>query len=413
MIRPAWQVFAAAALTVFVASRASAATGAPSQGDSDEEILRRIELKVGRDSAAAVAAVRALLKTPVSVEVPPSIPFECTADRDLFNSRAVQSYVTAASAPELQAMTKLLEIQRAAQLLGIGGDTYNFEVWLLRRQIRKVQDLLRAHKGKPEKVAPILAFAVEVNRQVQLIGGAEREEQQLLAPVGDFVAATIDSLLRELVSKHDYRRATTLIRVARWARLLSSSGSSAGAEEAMEAALSFRVRIAFTFKTTGENGHVEDWTLEAEVPVTGAFDDVTNKEILKGSGEGKYVSYVNHDANPRTRATMTAKGFPLDVRIEEFDACAGMAMVGVSRFFADAERYLAPVDQGEPAELPMAKTGWELLFGDRNERGFYWFPVSVRNLNPTAVDSTRDQTMNTFDGHVSAQLIHTPRSAKK
>ncbi len=300
----------AASANEAAAARPGSLTAGP-QESSDEEILKRIERKVGKDSAAAVAAVRAILKTPVQVEVPPSIPLECTpGESDPVNGKPAQAYVAAASAPELPAMQKLLDVQRTAQLLGIGGDTYFFEIKLLRRQLQKVDDLIKSYRNRPEKIAPIIAFALDVHKQVQLIGGDGNDEQQLLAKIGDYLATAIDSIARELVSQHDYRRATTLMRVARMSRLLTDSGASKNAEAAMEAALSFKLHLVFTFTVTGENGHVENWKLEGEFPLNASFDADTNQEVIKGTGDGAYMSYTNSDPVPRTRLSMEAGRLP-------------------------------------------------------------------------------------------------------
>ncbi len=105
---------------------------------------------------------------------------------------------------------------------------------------------------------------------------------------------------------------------------------------------------------------------------------------------------------------MTAPPFEVNVRIDNFDPCAGKATVYIDRFFADSEKYTAKVAP-EPADIPMTKVGWQILFEDKFKQSVFAFDVPVTNLSATPIDEQISKTINAFSGTLTIKLVHKPR----
>jgi hypothetical protein len=391
----------------------ASALPARAQETVDDAFVRRMKDKLDRESAQVVEEIRRLLATPIAVEEPPSITFECLENpQELAANKWLKGYVDRAAAPELPLIRRLLDIKRSGQLVGLQNDVYTLELKLLQRLQAKANSLLgEPYIGRPAKILPVAAFSLEVVEVFQLLGTASGHsyDQAFLVKLGDFIAAALKEVKGELVQKHDFRRAVSLMRLAKWAQSLGSTHPAVESASAdVEAAMTFDLSLTFDFTNTGANGSVEAYKLQSDFEVRSRYDEQLKKEFIGGSGTGRYVSYIDHDPGSKL-SLVGAPSFPVRVRIDQFDACAGKATVGIDRFYANMETYTSR-NADEPTELPTVMWGWRGLFEEQLQKGWFVFEVPLVNLKETPVETTVSKEMNAFAGKLTIKLTHTPRS---
>jgi hypothetical protein len=369
----------------------------------------------------AMAKARELLKQKeVVYPSPPSTPLECKTTEALMNAQTVKDFVAEASAPEIEVITLLQDARKEKLLLGTAtaeDNTYGLELQLVSRLKLKAERLLQDYRrqlDRRKKLPAIAAFARRTGQMLAVLGDAASEEA-LTAKLSDWVANLLPLMLRELKVNHDYRQVRAIYNVTRIANLTGVNTGRADIDTIygqIIAAMHFDLTLNFSLRSTGANGFTEDWKLTGAFPISyivagGKEGGTGAHEMVVGGGTGKYDRYDNNDASS-SRLTMSAPPFAVEVKIEDFDPCAGTANVQLDRFYADEETYKSSAHP-EPVPLPVVKTGWTLFYGDRLKGGLFSFELPLANLAPTAIDSSIDATAGVFSGTLAIKLVHTPQ----
>ena len=359
--------------------------------------------------AAVLREVEAALKKPVEpASTPPDYELECndaTIVR-LTTEQLVQAYAKVAGEPEIGLLTRLLDVRRELQLLGVTTlETHQAE--LAARLLAKTKGLIATWGRDRNKVLAVLGFAHRAQQVASLVGA--EVGQSFFAEIAGWLKGLMPELLKDLRAKHDYRAVGAVLALAQ-AVVLAGEGTGISSEEMIaeiERAMAFDLSLKLYVRTTGANGNVEEWWLSSAMPLkarlTRGKDDPIPKLRLEGEGKGRYDRYREQDGDLR----MTAPGFETVARVVEFDACAGSAVLAFDRFFADTETY--HFKSGPPADLPMIQSAFVIFYGDKRSMDGYEFKVPLVNSNPEAVDTVVEETMGVFLLRLTVELTHTPK----
>ncbi len=369
--------------------------------------LPPVTAKLDRDWQAATAAAQALLKdTGVSVPEPPSLPLDCvSADAAKSNAKSLDDFVAAVGDPEMDLIRNLLAVERQRQLLGQSGDpSFTLVKQLLGRLETKVLLLLETYTGRPEKLQAVTAAALGIGRSMELLGSPATA---ILGQLAAWWGASIDPLLDDVIEKHDYAKAATVVWVARSASLLGAAVDDDEILRKLEAALTFGLEAQLTVHWPGG-----DWLLASTFVMANQVFASGSGRFLTGEGTGEYASLTSDELE-----FTEASGFPVRATLQNFDACAGTAELTVDRFSADAETYQStdPESNAGPVTGSIVKPAFESAFEEYLKDGVYAFPVEVHNLDPRMVDQTIEAaplSQGLFTLEFDIVLTHTPRLVK-
>ena len=277
------------------------------------------------------------------------------------------------------------------------------------RLVGKAELLFKTTEAQSEKAIALLAFANRAGQLAQLLGDTGRE-QGLLSAMAAWIAKIVPSMLKDVVSKHDYSLVSAI-------RMMTRAANAAGlelgnvdiekVEQQIAAALGFDLSLIFELSSTGANFGVEEWQVKAEFPlkyvIGGGEKDA--RAVFEGSGTGNYTRYQDRQAGSKLK--MNAQSFPLAAKIEEFDACSGTAKLVVDGMYADTETYVT--SDGSTADLDVVKAGWMIIFEEYFAQAAYEFDVNVRNDDPIAIASKIRKNVGVFDGVLTVRLVHNPK----
>lgn len=201
-------------------------------------------------------------------------------------------------------------------------------------------------------------------------------EQRILTQLTQWLDALVPDMLDDIRKKHEYGLIDALMTIVRAANSLGLESGNTDFNallEKLSAILRFDLTLTFGLSSTGANGGVEAWTLEATFPVEFQIggDRFTARPTLAGEGQGKYIRYENRQPGKTLR--MRASAFPVAGKLEAFDACGGKAQLVLDVFFAETATYL--FHSGPPADLPVVKTGWMILHENNWKKGAYEFDL--------------------------------------
>jgi hypothetical protein len=323
----------------------------------------------------------------------------------------VQAYVRQASEPEAGLLKQLMTARRELQLLGSDArEGLGLENQVADRLVAKAQLLMKTTRNQRDKVLAVMGFTLRIGQMAELMGDGGRE-QQLMSALAAWLAELVPAIVKDIRGKHDYGLVSALIQLTRAANLSGLQGGNVDIDKVfreIEAAMSFDLTLTFDLKSVGANGSTEEWTLKSEFPVKYTLGGGREgaRAMLAGSGTGSYARYVDLDPG-ESRLRMTAPGFPVEAKIEPFDACSGKGQLVVDVFFAETETYI--FKSGPNADLPMAKTAWVILFEPNLQSGAYAFDVPVVNLDANAIDGTISKSRGVFSGTLKIKLVHKPK----
>lgn len=356
--------------------------------------------------------VRQLLKQPITVLPAPALGIECEKDEvtRMLTSQLVQQYVRQASEPEAGLLKQLAAARGELQRLGAdAGESYELESQLADRLIAKAQLLLKTTKNERDKVPAVLGFALRAGQLAALLNDKGRE-QQVLSAAAAWLSELVPAIVKDIKTKHDYALVGALLDVTRAANLSGLESGNVDVTkvfEQIEAAMQFDLTLTFDLKSVGANGSTEEWTLKSVIPLKFTLGGTRKVVIamLAGSGTGNYERYA--DLDPQGRLRMRAAGFPVQGKIEPFDACEGKGQLYIDVFYAETETYI--FKSGPDAALPVVKAAWTVLFSEQQKEGLYSFDVPVTNLDANAIDTKINKAMGVFDGTLSIKLVHKPK----
>lgn len=385
----------------------------PAAKPADTRTLAEREADARRQQKEALQRIQQLLKQPITVAPPPSLSLECETDEvtRMLTSQLVQHYVREASEPEAGLLKQLTAARRALQTLGAdAGEGLGVENQLADRLVAKAQLLMKTTRSQRDKVLAVMGFTLRIGQMAELLGDRGRG-QQLMSTLAAWLAELVPAIVKDIRTRHDYGLVSALIELTRAANFAGLESGNVDLDKVfreIEAAMSFDLTLTFDLKSVGANGSTEEWTLKSEIPlkytVGGGREGA--RAMLAGSGTGSYARYVDLDpADSKLR--MSAPSFPVEAKVDPFDACSGKGQLVVDVFFAETETYI--FKSGPNAELPMARTAWVILFEPNLQSGAYAFDVPVTNLAAMAIDTAIGKSMGVFSARFTIKLIHKPK----
>lgn len=400
---PSSVLHAAAFLFALVMSTATVSAA----GADNTEIEARTAAALQQYEALAARAMTFLADKTLMLPVPPSLPLECVDVNS--GDAAAQAYVEQALQPEGGLIADLRAARLPLQVMDIEPETaLALEERLAARLGQKVDRLLQdygRHLDRRLKMRAIVAFANRAAAFMQAAGDSAGE-QAVLGRLSSWLAGLLPLMVSDLRDKHDYKQVDAIYRITRSA---NSSGAAAGANtdsvyDQIAAAMRFELSLAWHVTSTGANGLTEVWDLKSDIPLR--YDlggKKTVAPVLSGTATGTYASYV--DLDPDGPITMTAPDFEVNAKIEAFDPCAGWAMVGIDRFYAEVETYHT---RHSSDDLPMLKMMFPVIYRDKLKGGLFGFYLPVKNMQPNAIEETVDVEMGVFGTSMTFKLIHKP-----
>lgn len=393
--------------------QAPSANEPPPAKPADTRSMAQREADARKQQKEALQRIQQLLKQPVAVAPPPSLSLECETDEvtRMLTSQLVQQYVRQASEPEAGLLKQLTSARRELQLLGADArEGLGLETQVADRLVAKAQLLMKTTSKQRDKVLAVMGFTLRVGQMAALLDDGARE-QQLMSALAAWLAELVPAIVKDIRGKHDYGLVSALIELTRAANLSGLESGNVDIDKVfreIEAAMSFDLTLTFELRSVGANGSTEEWTLRSEFPVKYTLGGGRQgaRDMLAGSGTGSYTRYVDLDPGD-SKIRMTAPSFPVQAKIEPFDACKGRGQVVVDVFYAETETYI--FKSGPNAPLPMVRSAWTILFEENRRDGAYAFDVAVTNLDATAIDSALAKAMGVFTGTLKVKLLHKPR----
>ena len=340
----------------------------------------------------------AIMKEPIAVPVPTSTSISCQSETD---TQILNDFQEAFNSPEGLLCTQMLDVQRQMQLLG-AVTSYEIESALLGKLGQKALAMINDYGQDVDKVPAIAMVALRTATDIQLLGlDTDGYADALLSAISAMYENTMDELFRLLVEEHDYGTVRTILETARVSQLLSDT-SGADTDEILnrlQKALRFELTINCYYEQTGNHRWVEQAVLEVAV-------DFTGSEVgkISGSGLGSVLSFIWDDAPD---FSVVALDFPVQAVLENFQPCNAQVELLLTPFHPLSETL---VMEGESIDWPMLKTFWEIAYSDKlQEDGLYRFPLTLQNLNNTAVSETIEYSAPENEGKMEILLIHTPQ----
>ncbi len=343
----------------------------------------------------------ALLREPVNAPEPPSSSVSCadTAKKEA-DSRHLTDFIDAFRAPEGPLRDAMLDVQRQLQLMDAQAD-YTRELALTQRLGQKAQLLIKEYGKSIEKIPAIAMAAIRTAADIQLLGPDQAGQSgDLMDAVSAMYAAAIGELFRMLTEDHDYAVVQTILDAARAS--LQLSGASGIDSEAilsrLQNAMRFELTLNYNFEQTGNHR----WVEQAVFDVTMAFEEGGIGKV-SGAGTGSMLSFV-WDDNPDF--SVTAPDFPVQAVFENFDPCGAGVELLLTPFHPLSE---TAHQDGEAMDWPLLKISWEVSFEQcLQEDGLYRFPLTLRNMEATAVDETLENNMPYNEVKLEVILVHKP-----
>lgn len=384
----------------------------PATAKPDTRSPAQREADARKQQKEAIERIRQLLKQPLTVPPPPSIGMDCQKDEAARKrtSDAVQKYVNEATEPEAGLLQQLTAARHDLDLLGADtGQSYEIESQLADRLIAKAREVLKTTRNQRDKVPAVLGFVLRAGKVSALLNDKGRE-QQLLSAIAAWLSELVPAIVKDIKTRHDYTLVGVLVEITRDANFAGLETGKVDVDyvfQQIEEAMTFDLTLTFDLKSVGANGSTEEWTLKSVIPVkfTLGVSRKTVTAMLAGSGTGAYERYA--DLDPQGKLRMSATSFPIQAKIEPFDACEGKGQLVLDVFFAETETYI--FKSGPNADLPIVRSAWTVLFSDRFNGGAYGFDVPVKNLDVNAIDTTIPKAMGVFDGKLTVKLEHKPK----
>lgn len=340
----------------------------------------------------------AIMEEPIAVPAPPSTSISCPNEAD---SQSLNDFQETFNSPEGTLCAQMLEIQRQMQLLGTE-TSYDREAALMSRLGEKALALIKDYGQDVEKVPAIALVAIKTATDIQLLGSDPSEISiALINALSAIYENAIEELFRLLVEEHDYGTVRTILEAARASQLLSEN-SGVDTDEILnrlQKALRFELTINYKFEQTGNHRWVEQAVLEIALILE---DSEIGK--LSGSGSGSLLSFIWDDAPD---ISVVAPDFPVQAVLENFQPCNAQAELMLTPFHPLSETLFM---DGESMDWPILKTFWEVAFsGNLQEDGFYRFPLTLNNLNSTAVSETIEYSAPENEMKMEILLVHKPQ----
>lgn len=343
----------------------------------------------------------AVMREPITVPEPPSTAVSCAeegkAERD---SQSLTAFQDAFNHPEGTLCAQMLAVQKELQLLGAEPD-YAREAALMDRLGQKALTLVEEYGGDIEKVPAIAMVGIQTAANIQLLGLDDAgRSAALLNALSSMYENAMEELFRRLVEEHDYGVVQPILDAAR-ASLLLSADSGIDTDDILSRlrnAMRFELTLTYNFEQTGNHR----WLVQALIDMQAAFA-LNDEGRITGSGTGSLLSF-SWDDNPGL--TVSAPDFPVEAVFTRFDPCGAGAALLLTPFHPLSE---IAQQEGESMEWPLLRLSWETAFPEHLQAdGLYLFPLTLRNLDSTAVSEKVEYSVPSNEVSLEVLLVHKP-----
>lgn len=340
----------------------------------------------------------AMMKETITVPIPPSISVSCPNEAD---NQSLNDFQETFNSPEGPLCAQMLEVQRQLQLLG-AEPSYQREAALMGRLGQKALAMIKDYGQDVEKVPAIGMVALKTAADIELLGSdTSGRSAALMNALSAMYENATEELFKMLVEEHDYGTVGAILDAARVSLLLSDT-SGVDTDEIMnrlQKALNFELTINYDYEQTGNHRWVEQAAFEVSAVIEGS-------EIgkISGSGSGSMLSFVWDD---EPELSVTAPDFPVQAVLENFRPCDASVELLLSPFYPQSETL--HVD-GESMDWPLLKISWEDAFAENLQGdGLYRFPLTLHNLEGTAVSETLEYSVPDNEVKMEILLTHKPQ----
>lgn len=369
--------------------------------DPEESQLAEALSAAAKEYQRLAAEADQLLKSPLDLPTPPSIPLECDdGETGQKNSQLIQAFVANAQNPEADLIGRLLE-QRTIMALageeaqGVVSES-DLEPALARRLGRKVTAMLERYQGQEEKLAAVSEFALDTARQLELFGTDEALVSEILNSLAAWNRQLIDTLIQDIRENHDYKRIPVVWTIAYNSSVLADVDITEGFLEELKNALRFEVQLRFEVNMPNIYNLTETVVPVQFEPENGLLYTCT------GEGTGRYL---NADLDIE-EITVAVAPFPVQVQVHDFDPCSGTVTIGVDRFGSDSDTMTSTSD-GVTYPWTISRDAGESLFSEEKSGDLFWFELPVENGNATAVDETIGRVKHEIvEGTLTIRMTH-------
>ncbi len=347
------------------------------------------------------AEAKKLLKSPLDVPAPPSIPLECQDEQTgQQNGKAISSFVESAMNAENNLANQLLTQRGILYLTGSAemGDVGDLEIALVERIGRKATAMMKQYAGQEDKLVAVSQLAVNAARNIALLGGDQAVIQKILGELANWNSALIDTLIRDIRENHNYKRIPVIWTVAYNAELFGARNDIDSFIEKLKSALRFEAQFKFEV-------NMPDINNITEVVVPLEFEPhAGNRYTCSGSGTGMYLQALVDDPD----SSVATAPYPVQVFVKEFDPCSGNVSIGLDRFGSDGDTVtFTTEDDSITKPWPISRDAGMSLFNDELQDGIYLFKLDVQNGSTNAVDGTIQRTVHEIvHGTLTVKLIH-------
>lgn len=355
-----------------------------------------------------------LLKQPLTIPPPPSIPATC----ELLNGKEklpdYTKFKEAFVEPERTVLEWLIAAKRQVILYGAEnlpalGDT---EYKLMARLDRKLTKLIRTYYPQEEYLYPVGMTAIQVHRTLTLLG---YPDSGTIERIAQWIWEVTQKVYEDIRSKHEYKKLRVFLHYSRQASMLDTTGSHWEAQtlEMLNDLLHFRIKYRYDFN--GSNG--DRISTQADIPVSfdirGEYESLF--DAISGNSEGRYTDYFMHDA-PEVK--LETDSYQVSAMLRNFNPCEGKVEVVIDRLTADVENQVYPggdvvkFDPGIPRLLNGQLFGENLssaVFPGYESGRAFAFKENIRNGDDVMVDKEYQKNMNEVSVKLTVQVYHEPK----
>jgi hypothetical protein len=372
---------------------------------------------------ALTREARELLKDKsMKIPVPPRIPMQCAGEEEMQKrEQQLQQFMNDFNSPEGELMLKLHTALLGLEMTTGELDTSYLEALSL-RLYKKARLLVLAYGVENEYLPAVTRAALHAARTIQLVGAENSQAltAELFQDLTFMYDRAVKELLKELVNEHDYRNMETLMGIARAVALLNTETKTTpeALQDLLEGAMRFELQLTYKLQIAGN----QDYHIEARFPVT-LQPDEAGWTTLKGAGNGKLISYINH---PAPDITLAISGLAVNALLLNFNPCEGTARLLIDNFAPTTESYTISADFTKESSL--IKGCWSETFADyKNPPRLSWvdselmdsytFPLNIRNRDVEAANDSFDGVAPKSQGKVTGTfevvLTHTPKKPRQ
>lgn len=262
----------------------------------------------------AIKATREMLKQPLEIPTPPSIPLECIGDNEI---KIASEYTEALGNPESLLIRQLLGAGRAYNLLHGNDDlgSLDWAVKLSERIMKKVNKLIKTYQPQPEKYLAVMYANSRYSRESAILGIHE-DWLPRFSELVPWAEATRDHCVEQVRDKHNFKYFRSILELEKAIALFSEISGGRSYDEILET-----IKEIMTFEIYYELIYNDDDETIIRLKGDGKVKYVEQGHYYFGNATAEYTSYVVTFAEPEDKREIEPKAFPVNVVITFTDFC--------------------------------------------------------------------------------------------